>query len=245
MDMKDWIATDLDSTLFHRSWGGEDSVAATWHHAAEDIEKKPSSWMRGRTFRLLESLGHSFAIVPVTARDMDSFRRVEVAGLRLSGPAVIANGAMILDWDGNLDTIWQKQMTDLLRPWEAKLKELCGWLIEKSAGHARPRLVTGADDIPAYLVAKAGEGWWQSQVGGAVLAARDWAGCRVEILGTELQILPPGVGKRYAVEFVMNRYFEGIPPVLCIGDMPLDMEFMRLGEIIAMPSGSVLERTWE
>jgi hypothetical protein len=140
---------------------------------------------------------------------------------------------------------WQQKMGDLLTPWKVKLNELCGWLIEKSAGHARPRLVTGADDMPAYLVAKAREGWWQSFAGDAVLAARDWAGCRVEILGTELQILPPGVGKSFAVEFVMNRYFNGMQPALCMGDMPLDLEFMRLGEIIAMPSGSVLERTWE
>lgn len=244
MEMNEWIATDLDSTLFHRSWGGEDAVAATWHDRAEVEGKSPSSWMRGCTFRLLTSLSQSFAIVPVTARDMDSFRRVEVKGLRMSGPAVIANGALILDGDGNPDTEWLKKMTDILKPWEAKLKEFCSWLIEISAGHARPRIVTGADDMPAYLVAKAEEGWWQSSAGGAILAARNWAGCRSEILGTELQILPPGVGKRFGVEFVMNRYFNGIPPTLCMGDMPLDMEFMRLGEFIAMPSGSALDRTW-
>jgi hydroxymethylpyrimidine pyrophosphatase-like HAD family hydrolase len=244
MDMNEWIATDLDSTLFHRSWGGEDTVAATWHDRAEGEGKSPSSWMRGTTFRLLKSLSDSFTIVPVTARDMDSFRRVEVKGLQMSGPAVIANGAIILDGKGNLAEEWQQSMRDLLAPWDEKLNELCEWLIEKSACHAKPRLVNGAHDIPAYLVAKAAEGWWQSSSGKAVIAARDWAGCRLEILGTELQILPPGVGKRFAVEFVKNHYFQGIPPTMCMGDMPLDMEFMRLGEFIAMPYGSELERTW-
>lgn len=91
--MTDWIATDLDSTLFHRDWAGEGAVAATWHTGAE---RTPSSWMKAATHRLLESLGKSFALVPVTARDMDSFSRVDVEGLNLHSLAVVANGAVIL-----------------------------------------------------------------------------------------------------------------------------------------------------
>jgi hydroxymethylpyrimidine pyrophosphatase-like HAD family hydrolase len=241
----DWIATDLDSTLFHRSWSGEESVAATWHPEVAGDGRKPSSWMRQGTYRLLEALGRSFTLVPVTARDVDSFSRVDIAGLHLQGAAVVANGAVIIGHDGTPDAMWEIRMTDVLTPWQGKLNAMCEWLIGISAEKARPRLVKGPGDVPAYLVAKAEEGWWLSPEGQAVIAEGDWAGCRVEVLGKELQVLPPGVGKREAVVEVRDRLFKGRPPILCMGDMPLDLEFMRLGGLLAMPVGSVLEQSWK
>jgi hypothetical protein len=241
--MNDWIATDLDSSLFARAWFSDDAIAATWNLEA-DASRTPSSWMRAGTHRLLEVLGRSFALVPVTARDLDSFSRVEIRDLNLRGPAIIANGAFILGWDGEPDPIWQDAMIARLSPWKSILDDFCVWLIEKSAGHARPRLVPGPGGLPAYLVAKAGPGWWHSPDGQAILAEMDWLGCRVEILGLELQVLPPGMGKRDATLELQNRWFEGRPPLLCIGDMPLDLEFMRLGGLLATPMGSTLEQAW-
>lgn len=241
--MKDWIATDLDSTLFHRSWEATGAVPATWHPAEDGGDSRPSSWMRDGTFRMLKALGRSFTLVPVTARDMGSFSRVRVAGLQLAGPAVIANGAVILDSKGNPDALWEQCMVELLSHWEVELKQLCEWLIARSAGKARPRLVVGPANLPAYLVAKAEEGWWSSSEGRAILDGHDWSGCRVGVLGTELQVLPPGVGKREAVAEVRDRYFGGMPPAMCMGDMPQDLDFMRLGELMAMPLGSDLEKS--
>lgn len=241
--MNDWIATDLDSSLFARAWFSEDAVAATWNIEA-DSSRSPSSWMRPGTHRLLEVLGRSFALVPVTARDHDSFSRVDIRDLNLRGPAIIANGAIILGRDGEPDPVWQENMIANLSPWKNILDDFCAWLIEKSAGYARPRLIPGPGGLPAYLVAKAEPGWWLTPTGQAILSEMDWLGCRVEILGTELQVLPPGVGKRDATLEMQNRFFAGRAPLLCIGDMPLDLEFMRLGGFLATPLGSTLDQSW-
>jgi hydroxymethylpyrimidine pyrophosphatase-like HAD family hydrolase len=241
--MTDWIATDLDSTLFNRAWAAADAIPATWN-LEPDSSRTASSWMKSGTHRLLEVLGKSFALVPVTARDLDSFSRVEIQDLNLRGPAIIANGAFILGWDGKPDPLWQETMISLLTPWHRILDDFCAWLIEKSAGHARPRLIPGPADLPAYLVAKAAPGWWKSAAGQAILVEMDWLGCRVEILGLELQVLPPGIGKRDATLELQRRYFADQPPLLCLGDMPLDLEFMRLGEFLATPMGSTLEQAW-
>lgn len=241
--MTDWIATDLDSTLFARAWAAEDAIGATWN-TDEDRVRSASSWMRSGTHRLLKVLGRSFALVPVTARDLDSFLRVDVEELNLRGPAIVANGAIILGWDGKEDPKWLEVMGEKLSPWESKLHELCASLIERSAGNARPRLIPGPGDLPAYLVAKAGEGWWRSPEGQAILDETDWQGCRVEVLGLELQVLPPGVGKRDATLEVQARWFDGQAPLLCLGDMPLDLEFMRLGGLLATPAGSTLDQAW-
>ncbi len=241
--MKDWIATDLDSTLFSRAWVEEDAVVATWS-CANDLSRVPSSWMKAGTYRLLESLGRSFALVPVTARDWDSFSRVEVEGLNLRGPAVIANGTVILGWDGKPDLQWEDIMATKLMPWENSLQDFCSWLISESAGNARPRLVPGPCNMPAYLVAKAQPGWWQSREGLEILSKMDWRGCRCEILGIELQVLPPGIGKHEATLEMQGRWFGGRPPLLCIGDVPMDLEFMRLGGLLATPLGSTLDQAW-
>lgn len=241
--MNDWIATDLDSSLFARSWFAEDAIAATWN-TEPDLSRSPSSWMHAATHRLLAVLGRSFALVPVTARDHDSFSRVEIQDLHLRGPSVIANGAIILGWDGEPDPVWQEFMIANLSPWKSILDDFCDWLIDKSAGHARPRLIPGPGELPAYLVAKAAPGWWRSPDGQTILAEMDWLGCRVEILGLELQVLPPGVGKRDATLEIQNRWFGGRAPLLCIGDMPLDLEFMRLGGLLATPLGSTLDQSW-
>lgn len=241
--MKDWIATDLDSSLFARAWFADDAVAATWN-TNDDASRRPSSWMRADTHRLLEVLGRSFAIVPVTARDKDSFSRVEIRDLHLRSPAIIANGAIIFGWNGEPDPVWQDSMIEKLSPWKCTLQDFCARLIEKSTGYARPRLVSGPGELPAYLVAKAELGWWHSAHGQSVLAEIDWRGCRAEVLGAELQILPPCVGKRAATLELQNRFFSGRAPLLCIGDMPLDLEFMRLGGLMATPVGSTLDQSW-
>ena len=241
--MKDWIATDLDSTLFTRAWQADDAIAATWS-PKDDGTRSPSSWMKADTHRLLKVLASSFALVPVTARDMESFSRVDVALLAMSGPAVVANGAVIIGWDGLPDRAWEAHITAKLAPWESRLKDFHTWLTRKSGGLARPRLIDGPCGLPAYLVAKAAAGWWRTPEARAILAEMDWLDCRVEVLGLELQVLPPGVGKRDATLEVRRRWFAGQPPLLCLGDMPLDLEFMRLGGLLATPAGSTLDLCW-
>ncbi len=103
----DWVATDLDGTLFSRHWAGEDAVPGTWRKAVGGrCGREPSSWVRSETHRLLLALARSVTIVPVTARDEESFSRVNVAGLCLSGPAILANGSIILDPEGAQDQQW-------------------------------------------------------------------------------------------------------------------------------------------
>lgn len=243
--MNHWIATDLDGTLFSRAWAAEDAIPATWRIEPGNGDRIPSSWMRPDTHLTMTALQRIATLVPVTARDAESFARVDIPGLPLPGPAVIANGAVILDSEGRPDPLWEAEMTSRLEPWQDWLKECLGRLIERSCEHARPRLVDGPAGLPAYLVAKAETGWWESEPGREIRGTFDWAGCCISVLGNELQVLPPGVGKRQALEELMGRYFGGRRPMLCFGDMTADLEFMRLGEILATPRQSALEVAWQ
>jgi len=248
---KDWVATDLDNTLFSRYWAGPGAVPGTWReNPGPDSQPghEPSSWVRPETHRLLLLLAQAATLVPVTARDADAFARVYVPGLNLAGPAVLANGAVVLNPAGVPDPDWEKHMRTLLLPWRKKLEDRCTSLLHRSGQAARPRLVYGPAEFAAYLVAKAPDGWWQGTVGRDLfseICAGDLEGCQITVLGNEFQLLPPGLGKGPAARFVQERYFAGQAPLLCLGDMPPDLEFMRLGGLWATPAGSNLAVLWQ
>ncbi len=284
-ERSDWIATDLDGSVFSRHWATGSSgrvpverfwpVPGTWRQrdagitgaavvgddqppnpqagteptaALSNMEshREPSSWVPAATHRLLVALSRAAALVPVTARDAESFARVDVPLLHLRGPAILANGAIVLDWNGQPDAEWQSRMSALLEPWTVRLETLCAKLIERTGNAARPRLVESQTGLPAYLVAKAAPGWWTSPEGVVIQEDKDlWAGCRIAVLGTELQALPGGLGKREATLFVQEKYFAHQAPLLCLGDMPTDLAFMRLSGLLAVPAGSNLEGTWQ
>lgn len=245
---RDWVATDLDGTLFSRHWAGADAVPGTWRKVGGgSSQRDPSSWVRPETHRLLLALSRAACIVPVTARDEESFSRVAVSGLNLSGPAILANGAIVLGPNGVQDQEWVVQVSQLLAPWQRRLESLCEVFIQRSSHAARPRLVQGPTKLPAYLVAKAPDGWWAGAEGAALLAELavvDTVGCCVAVLGNELQILPPGLGKAKAMQFVQQQYFGGQAPLLCLGDQLPDLAFMRRSGLLATPAGSTLAKFW-
>lgn len=244
----DWVATDLDGTLFSRHWASAGAVPGTWREIGDgSSQREPSSWVRPETHRLLLALASTACIVPVTARDEASFSRVAVSGLRLSGPAILANGAIVLDPNGAHDQQWGTQLSKVLTPWQQRLERLCEVFIQRSGHAARPRLVAGPAELPAYLVAKAPEGWWNGVEGTTLLAemaSEETSGCCVTVLGDELQILPPGLGKAAAALFVQQQYFGGQAPLLCLGDQLPDFAFMSLGGLLATPAGSPLAGLW-
>lgn len=249
--IRDWVATDLDGTLFSRHWADASAIPGTWREilgsGAGGPQREPSSWVRPETHRLLLALASSATIVPVTARDEASFSRVDVPGLRLSGPAILANGAIVLSSEGSPDQQWVTQISQMLAPWRQRLERLCKIFIQRSGHIARPRLVAGPAGLPAYLVAKAPEGWWTGEEGTVLLAemaVADTAGCCVAVLGNELQILPTGLDKAAALRFVQQRYFGGQAPLLCLGDQVPDLEFMNLGGMLATPAESTLAKFW-
>ncbi|MDP1587943.1 MAG: hypothetical protein Q8M07_09385, partial [Prosthecobacter sp.] len=70
-----------------------------------------------------------------------------VSGLRLSGPAILANGAIVLGPDGAPDQEWVARVSQVLAPWQQRLERLCEVFIQRSGHAARPRLVAGPAEL--------------------------------------------------------------------------------------------------
>ncbi len=238
MTTRDWIATDLDGTLFSREFAMPDAVPATWRKGeAGDV---PSSWVHPTTYRLMRALGGSFDLVPVTARDLDSYSRVNIEGIQFRG-AILANGAIVIDPDGNIDRDWNDVMRGVLEGVAEELQHLCRQVLDLSHGRARARLVASGTEHAAYLVAKADEAWWGTPDGMHLLQTLDVKNCRVALLRNELQVLPTGVSKILGLAAYQQRFGNGNPPIMGLGDMPTDLEFMRACTFLGIPSGSKLD----
>jgi hypothetical protein len=239
----DWVATDLDGTLFSRA-ESEGAVAATWKRQ-EIGEPLPSSWMPGARHRLFAGLSRIFRVVPVTARDFDSYSRVKIAGVPLRDGAILANGAIFLrPGDMQPDPEWDAEIGPQLAQWAGPLEEIGAKLRDLSGGRVVPRLVASHTPHPAYLVAKATDGFWSEAEGLGLREALAPFRCRIAEIGRELQVLPPPIGKRLAVAAFARRYCDGAAPVLALGDMPEDLGFMSQAAFFGTPSGSKLATIW-
>ena len=241
----DWIATDLDGTLFSRA-RSKDAVAATWKRAdGEGAASVPSSWMPAPRHALLTRLVQLFRVVPVTARDFDSFSRVRIKGVPLKDGAIIANGAILLR-PGTMmpDPEWDEQIAPQLATWAAPLAEIAATLHEQSGGRVVPRLVASHTPHPAYMVAKATDGFWSAAEGLGLREALAPFKCRIAEVGRELQVLPPPVSKRLGVAAFIQMFCQGAPPLLALGDMPEDLGFLSEAVFMATPAGSKLAETW-
>jgi hypothetical protein len=241
MSRHNWIAADLDGTLLSRDFAAPDAIPATWRTTPEG-ERVPSSWMHAATHAVLTALRTSFAVVPVTARDFDSYSRVAIPEVPFQG-AVLANGAILLKPDGEPDEEWNAHMGAQLGETVAELEALCTRIEKASAGAARPRLVASGTSHPAYLVAKAEETWWQSDDGVHMLKTLEVRQCQASLLKNELQVLPTCVSKRAGVAAFQARYQGGTPPALGLGDMLPDLGFMRDATFLVIPSGSKLDQS--
>lgn len=242
-DRSGWIATDLDGTLFSRDRSA-DAVAATWKRVeGEDVV--PSSWMPAPRHALLTRLVQLFRVVPVTARDLDSFSRVRIDGVPLQDGAILANGAIILR-PGTMtpDPEWDAEIRPQLAEWAEPLTAMAATMHEQSGGRVVPRLVASHTPYPAYMVAKATDGFWSAAEGLGLREALAPFKCRIAEVGRELQVLPPPVGKRLGLATFSQRFCEGAPPLLAFGDMPEDLGFLSEAVFMATPAGSKLAQTW-
>jgi len=232
-----WIATDLDGTLFSREHAGPDAVPATWR-----ISGDPSSWMRADLHALMQTLSARFPIVAVTARDMDSFARVRIEGVPFHG-AVIANGAIIMAPGGSIDLSWAVEMARALSENRHLLLEIRDTLVRITGDHAKVRLVAAAEDVAAYVVAKSNQDCWLGNLGREAIARIRELGARCNLLGRELQCLPPGLSKEAGLRAFSVRYARSTTPILAFGDASSDLGFLSMARFMALPSDSELATT--
>lgn len=217
---------DLDDTLFQTARHMDDGER---HIAALDRSGTPISYMTPIQRAFVDWLLETTDVVPVTARNVEALRRVQIP---FAGPAVCTHGAVLLDADGEPDLAWQQQMTRELAGYQDRLHGFVESL-HRIAAPFELSLRTWAvmeGDLATYTVAKHNDG---DDARLAALAVRlpqllPLDGCYLHLNGNNLAILPKPLTKRRAVETLLrqDRAQVGERPVIGFGDSLSDLGFL-------------------
>lgn len=220
------VFVDLDDTLFQsaRKMGDESRFAATL-----DIDGQPNGYMNAMQKNLVEWLLATSDVVPVTARSIEAYQRVQ---LPFAHGAVCAHGGVILAADGSLDAPWHARLCDELAPEQTRLYQLCeqtlaigvelgfslrGWVVEEQ-GLANYVVIKHNNDTDAALLGVLAEVKVRGLLNGLYVHAN----------GNNLAFLPRALQKREAVREWIRRdqTINGRRPLLGFGDSVSDLGFL-------------------
>lgn len=240
------VLIDLDDTLFQTA---RKMVEGTPRHTATlDIEGRPNGYMSPVQKSFVEWLLASADVVPVTARSVEAYSRVQ---LPFTHGAICAHGGVMLDSTGTLDPDWQAQMTMVLADYQGRLHDLSKATLEigMELGISLRGWVVEEQGLQHYVVTKHNES--NDDVLNTVLAevqARGLLdGLYIHGNSNNLAFLPMGLSKRLAVEEWLRRDLElnGERPVLGFGDSITDLGFMDVCHMWATPARSQLAKLVE
>lgn len=255
---KPYTLMDLDDTLFQTqrkidAWNiptteSENLVCATVNKKGE-----PLSFMSQRQATFFNWLLASTDLIVVTARDRSEIKRVK---LPFDSWQVLTHGAVILTSDGELLSDWQQHMYDTLAPIQDKLNqltELIGNHSDNTKVSSNNLVLTphidsfknGSDDgsdneLTIYLAIKHAQKDHQILADLAkqlpVLIPDFDEHFYVHVNANNLAILPHGVHKRHAVQFLLNNHLDSQRPSFGFGDSLADLPFLQLLDWYGMPN---------
>jgi hypothetical protein len=237
--MRTVVFVDLDDSLFQTPAKCPDGEPLS--PAANGRDGKPLSFMTSRQATLLRHLFQAGHVIPVTARSLDAYRRVD---LPFSGPAVVGFGAIILGPDGTPDEDWASRMRPACEA-AGEVLERClaaaQRVISDRGLGARARLISDLG-MPLYLCVKHPDGCEEAL---DVVQREAWSplpgGCFLHRNGNNLSLVPRHLGKERAVQHLLERYRrEGPVLALGLGDSLTDAGFLGLCDYALVPRGSQL-----
>lgn len=240
------VLIDLDDTLFQTARKMPEGVER--HVATLDVDGQPNGYMNPVQKAFIEWLLACADVVPVTARSVEAYSRVQ---LPFTAGAVCAHGGVILAADGSLDRDWHAHMTHTLANAQARLPELslATLKIGEQLGYSLRGWVVEEAGLANYVVTKHNES--HDRVLDEVLAKVKEQGLldgmSVHGNGNNLAFLPQGLSKRLAVEEWLRRdkAINGERPVMGFGDSITDLGFMDACHFWGTPARSQLAKALE
>lgn len=235
------VLTDLDDTLFMNSMKVPEGARQSCTEVVRDTGYRLSV-MTPRQVHFFNWISSTCDIVPVTARSLSAFRKIDLSfgnGWKIAG-----NGAVVIDPTGEVDEEWAGIMCGELVPYASILEEMhdtaAGWIRETGIevtvkryseyGHAHCVLFScNADERDHDHLAS--------------VSVMLQLGLSVDVhihhnAGTLAMTAGP-VSKKRAVEYVLSKIGDiADRPILAFGDSLSDLPFMSLGDFICAPNGS-------
>lgn len=244
MVMKNYLFVDLDDTLFQSA--AKSPTGETLHPVAYHRDGRELGFMTERQRAVFKLLSRTMTLIPVTARDLEAFKRITVP---VRNYAVIDYGAVILTPDGDPDSPWLARSQEVAResrPWLCELQREIQSFIEQNRLRAMCRLV-GDFGMDCYLVAKYRDGQSEALVRIADEIVRPWQLgssrlAHVHVNGNNLSVVPRGFDKAPAVEHLVERLSADGDPIVtwAMGDSLSDARFMSVCHYAIIPGNTQL-----
>ncbi|MET1080364.1 MAG: trehalose phosphatase [Pseudomonas sp.] len=220
------VFVDLDDTLFQSARKMADEPR---HAASVDLQGAAIGFMRPVQKQFVEWLLTSADVVPVTARSVEAYLRVQ---LPFSQGAICAHGGAILGPDGSLEPTWHGQMSERLAGHQVSLPQLCAEVLAlgETLGISLRGWVVEELGLANYVVIKHNED--DDEVLARLLVAvrerNPLSGLYVHRNGNNLAFLPECLRKRTAVQewIRRDRLAVGERPLLGFGDSLSDLGFL-------------------
>lgn len=220
------VFVDLDDTLFQtaRKMGDEPRFPATL-----DVDGLPNGFMNATQKSFVEWLLATADVVPVTARSVEAYQRVQLPFVH---GAICAHGGVMLSAEGLLDRGWHTRMCSELAHERTRLHRLSEHTLAIGAelGFSLRGWVVEEQDLAAYVVIKHNNEADQVllRVSSEVKSRGLLDGMYVHGNGNNLAFLPQALQKRAAVREWVSRdqAVNGKRPLLGFGDSVSDLGFM-------------------
>ena len=205
----------------------------------------PLSFACPKQQKLLSCLLSQGIVIPTTARNSESFKRVR---LPFNSFAILNFGATLLNPDGTLNESWHAEMAAQAQANTAALTEQYELAREFSSAHGL--------DLKVRLCSDFGETWYvlakhKGHNGEALdTLHHQWLehapeGFIVRRNDNNLTLSPGFFDKRHAVRLVVSQFFDPANDVfLGLGDSLSDFDFMSDCDFLVVPSKSQLHKAY-
>lgn len=239
------VLTDLDDTIFRNVTKIPQGERDGCVEVVRDTGYRLSA-MTVRQANFFEWIRSTCDIVPVTARSLSAFRKIDLdfgGGWKIAG-----NGAVVINPEGEVDEEWSAIMCGELISYANILQELhdaAAWRIKATGLEVTVKRYSEYGHEHCVLFSYDGDPEQHGHL--ATVASRLRFGLTDNIhihhnAGT-LALTAGPVSKKRATEYVLTKITDlDQRPVLAFGDSLSDLPFMSLGDFICAPSGSQISR---
>jgi len=240
-----YIFLDLDDTLFQTLRKCPNPHDSRLNLCAILPDGTPNSYATAKQQWLWQWLNQGFLVIPVTARDLAAFRRVNLV---FDEEQIINHGGVILDRHGQLDRHWMAMMQNELQRYDEAFQSVWAEVLAFCAADEGYNARVADDfNVVWYGYIKHREGT-EAALAALLAMVKRHPGVRDgsvywHLNGNNLAVLPKPVAKGRAVDYLLASYRErGEVMSFAAGDSQTDWLFMQLCDYAIVPNNTQLSR---
>lgn len=212
------FVSDLDNTLLfslRKSRPGEICI--------EKKDEKKQGFMTGFTYNSLKIINDITNFVPVTARSISQYRRIQWNDMQSPEYAIVSNGGILIK-NGNIDINWLKTSQELVEPFKNEM-----WNLYNIFNSTKKCKVTRIVDGMYFYV----HCYDEAQAVDCITQYKTVSQFEVVSHGKKVYFFPPVINKGNAVERL--KAYIPYEKIVAAGDSIVDLPMLQKADLAIIP----------